>query len=265
MEYSIKTQSQSITVTDQGALVLGWQVFDAAVNRFEPVLYESTNPKRLGIPLLFPFANPLENNLFEYSGLTMPQHGFARNSNWKLVDITADQIELSLNHDQISTEMRLAYPFEFELGLTLHLRDDDQMSYSLTTQNLSEQPLPIAPGIHPYFPIIHTQKQLVKIPQIPEFQAQSFDWESELDGSFFDFQGKAEIQFPGRSIIIDTSESPLEFQHLVVWSQNQQQADHNFICFEPFSRTTNAINTDPILIPPGKSLQSKITFEVNFG
>jgi galactose mutarotase-like enzyme len=264
MDHFIDSNSQRLSISDQGGLVLSWQVLNPNTLAFEHILYQGSSLKRTGIPILFPFANPLENNIFDISGLTIGQHGFARHSQWSSSQVKSNQITLILDHTHITPEMRLAYPFEFELSLSVYLQGENQFIYNLITTNTGNKPLPIAPGIHPYFPVSHVQKKSVIIPEIPSFDAQSFDWENPRDGTFYDFEGLAKIQFPDKTITLDTRQSEIDYQHLVVWSQYPEQPDSDFICFEPFSRDTNAINTDPILVAPGKSLESKIIFEVNF-
>ncbi|MEM1312781.1 MAG: hypothetical protein AAGF07_04960 [Patescibacteria group bacterium] len=263
MEYSIKNNNCELSILSEGALITSWEIINPKKQKKQKLLYKGSSLKRTGIPILFPFANPLQDNIFTYSGHSISQHGFARNSDWSLGYIDQNKIQLSLNHSQINSEIQLAYPFEFELKLNLVI-EDNNLIYSLQTKNTGSQKLPIAPGIHPYFPIQHSQKNNLKIEQVPEFEANSFDWENIQNGTFFDFNGLAEIEFPDKKLTIDSSKSDIDFQHLVVWSQNQSKPDSDFVCFEPFSRSTNAINTNPILIKPGELKEVRIRFAVEF-
>jgi len=122
--------------------------------------------------------------------------------------------------------------------------------------------LPIAPGIHPYLSISHADKSKLKIPEIPKFEAINFPWDSKLSGDFYDFKGEVNISFP--DFVLNISETGLnpDCKYLVVWSQDESQTDYNFVCFEPFYRETNAINTNPILVKSNETWISRFRFSV---
>jgi galactose mutarotase-like enzyme len=260
----ISTKTQKLTAISMGAQVLSWQVLNPTISKFEDVLYTGSSPKRSGIPILFPFANPLDNDIFLQTSQKIGQHGFARNTDWKLQEQTETKLQFSLRSNDISAEMKLAYPFDFVLTLIVDISIENELNYTLEIQNTGNIDLPIAPGLHPYFAVKHNQKASLVIPEIPEFIGNQFDWNRKLNGDFFDFSGIAHISFPDKTIKIDTRSSELDFQHLVVWSQNQNELDHDFVCFEPFSRFTNAINVNPIVIAPNQKIKAEVIFGVEF-
>ncbi len=244
-KFLLKDNHQEIQISSTGAQILSWRVND------QNIFYEGSSYKRSGMPILFPFANPLENNIFVKSKLQIPQHGFARDSEWKMVDKTNTQITFELNQGMISKEMQLAYPYEFNLESIVTISEANCLDYSLKIYNSGNEPLPISPGLHPYFSVNHENKKQINIAEIQDFNAYHFPWDKELSGDFYNFDGKAEIKFSNQqTILLDTRKSEVDVKYLVLWSQNTNYSDYDFVCIEPFSRETNAINTNPILINP---------------
>jgi len=257
-----------LTFTKNGGQVLSWKTGN------QQIFYQGSSQKRTGIPILFPFANPLDNNIFNFSGKEIPQHGFARNSTWQQAQISGSICKLSLNDKQIDPVWQAAYPFKFKLSLILDISTENELKYKIQVQNLDSKDLPIAPGIHPYFPIKHEQKKLLKIidkspfilnsgGQEIQFPLGILDWENDLNGDFFTFNAKVLAKFPsGLNLEIEETSEVVDFRCLVIWSENKTMEDFNFVCLEPFSRITNGINNDPILVKPGEIWEKEICFRV---
>lgn len=240
--FNIKNDFSELSVTTDGGTMLSWKTKD------QEILYQGSSDRRSGIPILFPFANPLKDNIFVKSGLPIGQHGFARNSAWHFKQVSQSQVELTLTNNDISPEMQLAYPFQFNLNITLNIETKGVLDYTILLDNLDEKPMPIAPGLHPYFPIKHDQKTQLKISNL---DLQNIDWNKESEGNFYDFDGEAIVEFPNGKVLKITETSEIkDFQNLVIWSQTPAKEDSDFVCLEPFSRQTNAINDNPILVEP---------------
>ena len=255
MTQIVKTKSQQITTTTKGGQVLSWEIDN------KPMLYRGSSIKRSGIPLLFPYANPLKNDIFVKTGKAIPQHGFVRNLDWKTLNLSESSITYYLTNNDLSEEMQEAYPFEFRLELTYDISNANELNYLLKISNLSDNEIPIAPGLHPYFPITHLEKTNLKISNI-NFEAKKMGWDNKLNGDFFEFKDKTSIvDFGNWQIEIDTNDSEIDFNYLVVWSQNQSYPDHDFVCVEPFTKETDAINKNPILIQPNQSKNIDIKFK----
>jgi galactose mutarotase-like enzyme len=256
----IQTKDSKLTVNPDGGQVMSWQVFENS--RWYEILYQGSVQKRTGIPILFPFANPLENNLFNLSGKEIPSHGFGRLSNWQ-VDTFENTIILSLTDKDIDPEYQLAYPFKFQASIQLRL-SPKTLDYELSVTNLSLENMPIAPGIHPYFRLSHDSKNNLSIPEISDFKASEIDWNGDLDGLFFDYQDFScsliNDNYEVFLKVANNSRKP-DIKHLVVWSQNQNQQDSDFICLEPFTRGSNALNIDPIIVKPTKTWTQRLTFQ----
>lgn len=321
----------------QGGTLLSW------VNNGQEIFYQGSSEKRSGVPILFPFANPLKNGIFEKSGLPIGQHGFARNSLWKLVSKNIKQkplvsstflhnngaeleygqnkanqnlnpnkvnnilletkieenvikshssITIQLTNSNISPEMQLAYPYQFTAEIIVDISLPNCLTYTLKVYNTGETNLPIAPGLHPYFPINHAEKakleirketfklgekklgkvklsnSLTKPNKLKDseviFQGKNVNWNEPSSGFFNNFNTEATILFPNKKIRITEISPKPDIQNLVVWSQTQTQTenDYNFICVEPFTRGTNAINENPIIVSPNKTWEMIVQFEV---
>lgn len=260
------SQDSILTISTEGAQIVSWQIKNPSNGEIEDIFYQGSSFKRTGVPILFPFANPLKDNIFQKSGLIINQHGFGRDFSWRPKDFpangTTNKITFILTQEDISDEFKQAYPFKFQAEIGLKLTEKNSLIYTLKVQNNSEENLPIAPGLHPYFAIKHEFKTQLKILEIPEFQAENFAWNSELGGDFFNLKGQATCVFPDKTIIIKELSQKPEFENLVIWSQNSTKEDYNFVCLEPFTRKTNAINDSPILVPPEEIWEVQLEFEI---
>jgi galactose mutarotase-like enzyme len=224
------------------------------------VFYQGSSIRRSGIPILFPFANPLKDDILQISGMEIKQHGFGRDFPWQIGKRTESSIEIILTPKDISSEMQEAYPFDFEAKIVLELNDNN-LIYTLEITNHGKQTMPIAPGIHPYFPIKHADKANLVIDNLQAFDAKNINWDNESTGYFYGFEDSVDIKFTNHTISMQ-QRTIKNFKHLVIWSQTNANLDYDFVCVEPFSRHTNAINNDPILVEPGRVWISKITFTI---
>ena len=251
---SIKSEINEIIVEPDSGQLIQWNHDGAGV------FYQGSSIRRSGIPILFPFANPLKDDIFEITGKKIPQHGFGRDFAWQVTDHTHNSLTMTLTQDDISSAMKEAYLYEFEVNILISV-SENILCYALRVTNKSSQDMPIAPGIHPYFPIAHKDKSKIKIDNLENFK-NNIDWETDNNGFFYNFGGTANIHFLDSQQIEIKSNPTDSFNHIVLWSQTPKNIDHDFVCIEPFTRQTNAINDNPILIEPSQSWQSEIYFTI---
>ncbi|MBC7472550.1 MAG: hypothetical protein H7196_04825 [candidate division SR1 bacterium] len=250
---SIKSGKSELTVELNSGQVVQWSHDGVGV------FYQGSNIRRSGIPILFPFANSLKDNIFNISGKKIRQHGFGRDFPWQIGKQTESSIELILITQDISLEMQKIYPFHFKVKIKLELLDN-RLTYTLQISNHGENPMPIAPGIHPYFPIKHTQKSKMTVNNLRGYDSNKINWNEKNDGIFYNFDKFVKVCFPdSRSLQLEQGDQK-DFNYLVFWSQLQDNVDHDFICIEPFTRKTNAINDDPILLKPMETWSNSIAF-----
>jgi galactose mutarotase-like enzyme len=239
----------SLKVNPNGAYVTSWKIGD------REVLYQGSELKRTGIPLLFPN--------FDF-GPPLPNHGFGRVTNWQIIESSPESCHLRLTENDITPEIRQIYPHQFVADLNISVKEN-QLDYFLAVKNLGDMDLPLAPGLHPYWPIKHDEKSLIKINNFPEFNPATTDWDKNPPNNNYRFSGFLEVFFPKYQLIIrEVSEGLTNFRHLQIWSQDTNFPDSDFVCFEPVTRPQNGINTDPILVAPGETEKFHLIFEVTF-
>lgn len=227
-----------------------------------PILYTGSSARRSGIPILFPFANPLKNDIFLYNNQKIGQHGFARDYPWTVVSRDSSSVHLMLASNQLPQSITDAYPFEFEIHQDISLNDyfGPSLTIQLSVINLGSVPMPIAPGLHPYFAMNNTPKHSVETEGIEGFEAAEFGWGEPLSGSFYPWLSQGMITTHTYKAAINTSKGV--FPYCVVWSQNETEVDSDFVCFEPFSRPTDGINHDPILVKNSKPFTCNYTISL---
>lgn len=236
----------SIKVSSSGAYLTSWKIDN------KEVLYQGSELKRSGIPLLFPNFD---------AGAPLPNHGFARLSSWQIIQVSEKDCHLRLTENDISPEFRQIYPYKFIVDLKI-AAENNQLDYLLEAKNLSHKDLPLSPGLHPYWPIKHLDKSKIRLINFPQFNPEVVDWNTNPPNSLYDFNNQFIANFPEYQLIInDLSHN---FSHLQIWSQNTTFPDYNYVCFEPVTRAPNSINTDPILIKPNNMAKFHLKFQIIF-
>lgn len=100
-------------------------------------------------PVLFPVVGKLNNNEYYVDGKTysLPQHGFARDMEFTVVEKVADIIVFELK----STEETLAkFPYSFSLKITYSLAEN-KLFTNYKVENVSSEEMCFSIGAHPGF------------------------------------------------------------------------------------------------------------------
>ena len=127
-----------------------------------------TAPGLNGVPLLWPYANRLDEQAFYANGTkysfdtglgntgrgAIPIHGYLTNTReWKLVEAKADRtgawVTSRLEFYRNPRYMK-QFPFAHVLTMTYRLADG-ALEVRTSIENLSTDPMPVAIGFHPYF------------------------------------------------------------------------------------------------------------------
>jgi len=145
-------------------------------------------------PILFPIVGKLKNNSYRFNQKTysMPQHGFARDSQFNCLKNTKSELELSLHSNPETFQQ---YPFHFELKVRYFLVENT-LSIIYTTLNTGQQDLYFSIGAHPAF----------ATPDLSHYEIRFEKNEKEyfqLNNGLVDF----EQLFPVESNIVKPSES----------------------------------------------------------
>ncbi len=100
-------------------------------------------------PVLFPIAGKLKNDQFHFQGKNyqLPQHGFARDMEFKCVESSNHEIQFMLETTQETFDH---FPFCFELYVT-YLLDDNKVKTTYSVKNVDRQDIYFSIGAHPGF------------------------------------------------------------------------------------------------------------------
>jgi aldose 1-epimerase len=129
-----------------------------------------------GIPLLWPFANRLDEQAFYANGQkysfdpglgntgrgAIPIHGFLTAATaWKVIDAKADAksawVTSKLEFFRIPSYMK-QFPFAHTLTMTYRLQDG-ALEVHTRIDSLSAEPMPVAIGFHPYFQLTDSNRE----------------------------------------------------------------------------------------------------------
>ena len=146
MNYVIKSESLTVTVSSLGAELIS----AVGADGFEYIWQNPTGEFWGGhAPLLFPHCGRILNSEYTYGGerYEMGIHGFARKSEFKLINRGDSFLEFSL---ESSEETKKIYPFDFELKAEYKLIKNSLFA-NFTVQNKDKNVLPYMFGWHPGF------------------------------------------------------------------------------------------------------------------
>lgn len=269
-------QTQLEIVPERGGIATRWQIngqdiFYLDAERFK----DPTLSVRGGNPILFPISGNLIDNSYTHNGTTytLKQHGFARELPWTVIEqqTLADRACLTVGLTN-TDRTRAVYPFEFEVAFTYELQGHTVTLHQRYT-NSSQEPMPLAPGFHPYFAVQDKSKLKLHIPathyddNVSKTAQQPYNGEfdftvDEIDAAFTELSSQsASVEDAGAGRRLTLSFSP-EFSTIVFWTVKGK----DFYCLEPWVAPRNALNTGKNLLQlePGASLnlEMKLTVEV---
>lgn len=208
-----------------------------------------------GIPILFPNAGPIPDEIKTEELAYLKQHGFARESNKWISQKTEDGFTEILKSDE---ETKKVFPYDFELSVNGKFEKDGSFSITQSVKNLeTDKELPLSSGFHPYFKVSSEAKK---------------DIEFNFKGGEF-VKRNTEIWANGKAISIENPGVPIEidipnlgtltfnidkkYKRIWVWSQTGK----DFICIEPVMRDKGGLVNDPEKIRPKETFS--ITFNLN--
>lgn len=146
MIHSIENDYLKISVDDHGAELCS--IYDKIHNR--EVLWQADLAYwNRHAPILFPNVGRFYKDHYRINDREYPakQHGFARDSEFTCLDMTADSITHVLKASDATMEI---YPFDFELKVK-HVLDKNQVCVCWEVTSHSEEPMYFTIGGHPAF------------------------------------------------------------------------------------------------------------------
>jgi galactose mutarotase-like enzyme len=256
----------------RGGMVTRFVVGDSNVLYLDPAtLGDPTKNVRGGIPVLFPIAGRLAGDAYIWRGetRTLKQHGFARNMTWAIVD-QADEGRARLGLALTPNPMtRAQYPFEFRLAMT-YILEAGRLTVETRVSNHGDTPMPIQPGLHPYFQLADRDKAGARVvtDATRAFDNRTgrettlhapIDLAAEgVDLHLLDHWPRtARLTRPGdRDVLLSLG---VPERVLVVWTERGK----DFVCVEPWTARANAFNEGGALeVPPGGVHESTFSISV---
>jgi len=251
-------------------------------------------PGATGIPFMGPWANRLDEQAFYANGRRhafdmglgnvrgeVPLHGFVTTTNlWRVTSVTATagnaSVTSRLEFYRQPAWMR-QWPYAHAIDMTYRLADG-MLEVATAITNLSDEPMPVAIGFHPYFQLTDSPRDdwtisvgartrwvldARKVPTgatepaaalFPQTRAPLREY--NLDDVFSDLardeQGRSTMTVWGKAQRLDVVLGP-RYRSVVIWAPSPSgkgrggqgdspPAERNFICFEPMAGITNALN-----------------------
>lgn len=239
------------------------------------------NPVLSGIPFLAPWANRLNEEAFWANGkkytfnMTLgnvrgpiPIHGLLASSDlWEVRDVAADRKSAhATSRLQFwkHPELMAQWPFAHEYEMTYRLAGG-VLEIKLTVTNLSAESMPVSLGFHPYYRIpdvprgrweahIPARKIVIadsRLVATGEFKPYDLPRPLPLQGHFLDTgfadlerdqEGRAHFSIESGGKKVETVFGP-KYPVSVIYAPPPLNGDlREFICFEPMTGITNAVN-----------------------
>lgn len=245
----------------RGGMVTDFRIGDDPILFIDrATLRDHAQNVRGGIPILFPFAGKLTGDSFPIDGdrLPMPQHGFARRMPWRIAGVDTQSgaaVSLSLEASDATLTM---WPFRFRLSFTYSLRDG-VLTIDQRFANQGDRPMPIHPGLHPYFQLEAPHKAAARAVTKATAAIDNLTGAQVAITGPIDFsKGEVNLQLldhDAPTLVFQRAERPpleLTFDPappvVTLWTL----PGRDFICIEPWTRAADAVNRGEALwIPPG--------------
>jgi aldose 1-epimerase len=266
-------------MTVKGQHVLRWP--------YESIEQFRGKPSLSGIPFMGPWANRLDEQAFYANGKryafdmelgnvrgTIPIHGFLSSTNqWKVVEVKSDgssawatsRLEFFRNPMWMKQ-----FPFAHTIDVTYRLQGG-VLEVRTKIENLSQEPMPVSIGFHPYFQLTDSPRDewtisvgaktqwLLAPNKVPTGETEpiekflpnpasvplkDFDLDHVFGDLVRDSSGRAVMTVKGKSQQLDVLVGP-NYRAMVMYAPKPQAGgaqNRNFICFEPMVGITNAMN-----------------------
>ncbi len=196
---------------------------------------------------MFPNAGPDNEGL--------PQHGFARDSNWDVVKNNERELIL-IEILEANNHTQKVFPHDFRLEMRIQAEQDGSVSLLQKVSNKDETDImPISMGLHPYFPVVEGQKKKFLLDLVGKEKGES-SFEEWLSGEAvsIDNPGNSRLPLSGKfNLAMQISE---EYKKVWIWTQPGQ----DFVCVEPVMGDVGNIRSNPTLVKSERPVFAWINF-----
>jgi aldose 1-epimerase len=244
--------------------------------------------KTMGIPLLHPWANRLRKPGYEVAGRTValpaPERRYALDPNglpihgalpgelaWDASRTREDQLRARLRWN--APRLLELFPFEHELEIEATV-STGALSIATTIVATGSDPVPVSFGFHPYLTLpgghrdqwrveLGARERLVLDEQmIPTGQREPLPArELQLGSSGWDDGLAALDDPPVFAVAAHGRRLTVTFDEGFAWAQVYAPPGEDFICFEPMTAPTDALNSGEglIVLAPGERHRTRFT------
>jgi aldose 1-epimerase len=244
--------------------------------------------KTMGIPLLHPWANRLAGRSYRVGATTvrlpapegryatdpagLPIHGALPGQlRWAVAaGSSPDRVSATLQWQ--SPELLELFPFQHELAIDAEV-GAGRLTLSTTLRATGSEPVPVAFGFHPYLRIPGssrrnwrvalgaTQRLVLDEHMIPTGEHRSVTEREFVLGEQSWDDGLAGLDPGGREFQVSDGETTLTvaFEQGFGYAQVYAPPGHDYICFEPMTAPTAALNSGEglVLVAPGKEYRTR--------
>lgn len=214
-------------------------------------------------PVLFPIVGRLKNNQYEYAGKTydMTQHGFARDSEFEVEEVSANSVTFSLKDTEDTLKI---YPFKFELYVKYLLHKNNvTVTYEVVNPSTAEV-MYYGVGGHPAFNVLQEDNEngedefdqvsfhleptreytaiplsedgLLKVDQTEQKEArepQLTHTSFKNDALIYEIDAQTEMVLVDQANQVEIRLKPNRMDYVGVWSPYPKRA--GFVCLEPWA------------------------------
>ena len=259
----------TVEVYAHGGQVLTWRHPSGDV-LFLSARADKHQEKHAGIPVIFPqFGHG-----FGALARLLPQHGFARDSEWESAAQGVDAAGRATATFTLAATpaTRALWPHEFALELVVALAGD--LSLTLHVRNHGTAAMPFTGGLHTYFRVPDVRSARIEGLQGLRYRDNTANWaestesaaalvpDGETDRVYLGAPSRIRLRGGRRSLRIENS----GFASVVVWNPGPGSDDKydfapgewsQFVCIEP------ATVFEPIVVQPGATWRGehRITVE----
>ena len=148
--FTLKNHQSLVKISTKGAQIMDWFHLQKEKN----ILWEmDTVYWNRVAPILFPIVGRLKNDAYHFNSLSykLGQHGFARESEFEVVESNETSLVLKLASD---AQTLAVYPFHFELIISYEL-DGSTLKSRNQLKNTGKDSLFASFGAHPGFHLEH--------------------------------------------------------------------------------------------------------------
>jgi aldose 1-epimerase len=244
--------------------------------------------KTMGIPLLYPWANRLAGPSYRVGETTvrlpaadgryatdpggLPIHGALPGHLRWTVQAGSPSDRMSARLAWHSSELLELFPFEHELVMEPQVHDGGGLTLTTTLRATGTSQVPVAFGFHPYLRLPGssrrdwrvvlgaTERLVLDERMIPTGAREPLvDRELVLGEQSWD-DGLAGLEKPARFTVSDGDTTvTVAFEEGFDYAQVYAPPAHDYICFEPMTAPTNALNSGEglSLVAPGEEHRTR--------